>query len=178
VAAGTALGLAVGAVLGVARGRRSALRRLTPDVGAAPDHPPANHPPADHRGDRPSAESFGRKARAAARLAAERLGDGVAARLGWRDADAAADALAHDLATEMAALLHDRRPVPLGAGRSDDRAGARRVGRHHRHAHRVAQRSGPPAVPGSPAVPVAPTVPGPPATGGPPTAPGPQASSR
>jgi len=167
VAAGTALGLAVGAALGVARGRRSALRRLTPDVGAAP-----NHPPADHRGDRPSAESFGRKARAAARLAAERLGDGVAARLGWRDADAAADALAHDLATEMAALLHDRRPVPLGAGRSDDRAGTRRVGRHHRRTHRVAQRSGPPAVPGSPAVP------GPPAGSGPPTASGSQASSR
>jgi len=166
VAAGTALGLAVGAALGVARGRRSAQRRLaSADVDGAPgrstiDDPLADHPPADHRGDRPSAESFGRKARAAARLAAERLGDGVAARLGWRDADAAADALAHDLATEMAALLHDRRPVPLGAGRSDDRAGTRRVGRHRRRIHRVAQRTGPPPVPG------------------PPPAPGPQASSR
>ncbi len=98
-------------------------------------------------------QSFWPKARAAARLAAERLGDGVAARLGWRDADAAADALAHDLATEMAALLHDHRPVPPGTGQPGDGPGAQRARRHRRRAHRVAQPTGSPIVPGPPIVP-------------------------
>ncbi len=49
------------------------------------------------------------KTKAAASLGVERLRDSIGVRLGWRDGDQAADAIALDLAEDLATALNGRR---------------------------------------------------------------------
>lgn len=56
-----------------------------------------------------TATMVGTKAEAVARLGLERLKDTVGVRLGWRNGDQAADAIAVDLAEELASALNYRR---------------------------------------------------------------------
>ncbi len=51
----------------------------------------------------------GDKARAVASLGVERMKDTIGVRLGWRDGDEAADAIALDLAEDLATALNSRR---------------------------------------------------------------------
>jgi hypothetical protein len=51
----------------------------------------------------------GDKARAVATLGVERMKDTIGVRLGWRDGDQAADAIALDLAEDLATALNSRR---------------------------------------------------------------------
>jgi hypothetical protein len=51
----------------------------------------------------------GQKTRAAATLGVERMKDTIGVRLGWRDGDQAADAIAVDLAGDLATALNSRR---------------------------------------------------------------------
>jgi len=73
------------------------------------------------------------KGRAAAALGAERMKDAIGVRLGWRDADQAADVITRDLAEDLAAALSSRhrqmtpstRPQwPDARGRAGSRVGA------------------------------------------------------
>ena len=52
---------------------------------------------------------IGSKSKAAASLGVERLKDSIGVRLGWRDGDQAADAIALDLAEDLATALNGRR---------------------------------------------------------------------
>ncbi len=51
----------------------------------------------------------GDKAKAVAALGTERMKDAIGVRLGWRDGDQAADAIASDLAEDLATALNGRR---------------------------------------------------------------------
>lgn len=52
------------------------------------------------------------KAKAAGTLGVERLKDTIGVRLGWRDGDEAADAIAIDLAEDLALAINSRRHLP------------------------------------------------------------------
>lgn len=52
---------------------------------------------------------IGDKAKAVVALGVERVREGAATRLGWRDSDEAAAAIAEDLAGDLAATLNGRR---------------------------------------------------------------------
>ena len=52
------------------------------------------------------------KSKAAAALGAERIKDTIGVRLGWRNGDQAADAIALDLAEDLASALNNRRRFP------------------------------------------------------------------
>ncbi len=52
------------------------------------------------------------KARAAGTIGVERLKDTIGVRLGWRDGDEAADAIAVDLAEDLALAINSRHPLP------------------------------------------------------------------
>ena len=52
------------------------------------------------------------KSKAAAALGVERIKDTIGVRLGWRDGDQAADAIALDLAEDLATALNSRRRLP------------------------------------------------------------------
>jgi hypothetical protein len=52
---------------------------------------------------------IGHKSRAVAALGVERAKDTIGVRLGWRDGDRAADAIALDLAEDLATALNSRR---------------------------------------------------------------------
>jgi hypothetical protein len=59
-----------------------------------------------------TARLVGTKAKAVANLGVERLKDTVGVRLGWRNGDQAADAIAVDLAEDLASALNHRRHRP------------------------------------------------------------------
>ncbi|MGH9080808.1 MAG: hypothetical protein ACRDYE_12185 [Acidimicrobiales bacterium] len=59
-----------------------------------------------------TATLVGTKSRAVANLGVERLKDTVGVRLGWRNGDQAADAIAVDLAEDLATALNHRRHRP------------------------------------------------------------------
>ena len=52
------------------------------------------------------------KSKAVAALGVERMKDTIGVRLGWRDGDQAADAIALDLAEDVATALNSRRRLP------------------------------------------------------------------
>jgi hypothetical protein len=59
-----------------------------------------------------TAALVGTKSRAVANLGVERLKDTIGVRLGWRNGDQAADAIAVDLAEDLASALNHRRDRP------------------------------------------------------------------
>jgi hypothetical protein len=100
--AGTAIAFGVGFVLGARAGRERyrQIVRFTGDVGRSA--PVAG-----------TATLIGSKARAGAVLGTERIKDSIGVRLGWRNGDEAADAIALDLAEDLATALNSRRQGPL-----------------------------------------------------------------
>ncbi len=95
---GTAVAFSIGYVLGSRAGRERYLQiaRIAGKVGRSA--PVAG-----------TAALVGNKSKAVATLGAERMKDAIGVRLGWRDADQAADAIALDLAEDLAAALNSRR---------------------------------------------------------------------
>ncbi len=95
---GTAVAFGVGFVLGARAGRERyrQIVRFTGDVGRSA---PVNR----------TAMLIGNKSKAVAALGVERLKDSIGVRLGWRDGDQAADAIALDLAEDLAIALNSRR---------------------------------------------------------------------
>ena len=95
---GTAVAFGIGYVLGTRAGRERYLQisRIAGDVGRSA--PVAG-----------TAALVGNKSKAAATLGVQRVKDAIGVRLGWRDADQAADAIALDLAEDLATALNNRR---------------------------------------------------------------------
>jgi hypothetical protein len=95
---GTAVAFCIGYVLGSRAGRERYLQlaKWAGEVGRSA--PVAG-----------TAALIGNKSRAVATLGAERMKDAIGVRLGWRDADQAADAIALDLAEDLATALNSRR---------------------------------------------------------------------
>ena len=95
---GTAVAFGVGFVLGARAGRERyrQIVRFTGDVGRSA---PGNR----------TAMLIGNKSKAVAALGVERRKDSIGVRLGWRDGDQAADAIALDLAEDLAIALNSRR---------------------------------------------------------------------
>jgi hypothetical protein len=95
---GTVLAFGVGYVLGSKAGRERyhQITRIAGDVSRSA-------PVAGTVG------VAGDKAKAVATLGAERIRDAIATRLGWRDADDAADAIAQSVAEDLASALNGQR---------------------------------------------------------------------
>jgi hypothetical protein len=95
---GTAVAFCVGYVLGARAGRERyrQIVRTAGDVGRSA--PVAG-----------VATLVGNKTKAVANLGVERAKDAIGVRLGWRHADQAADAIALDLAEDLATALNSRR---------------------------------------------------------------------
>jgi hypothetical protein len=68
------------------------------------------------------------KGKAAATLGAERMKDAIGVRLGWRDADQAADAITLDLAEDLATALSSRHRQMTPAARTEWPATRKRAG--------------------------------------------------
>jgi hypothetical protein len=100
---GTAIAFGVGFLLGARAGRERYLQivRFTGGVGRS----------APVTG---TATLIGSKVKAVAVLGTERLKDSIGVRLGWRDGDQAADAIALDLAEDLAIALNSRRQAREG----------------------------------------------------------------
>jgi hypothetical protein len=94
---GTAAALGIGYVLG-ARAGRERYRQITRMAGAAARSAPVTS----------TASLVGHKSRAVVTLGVERAKDAIGVRLGWRNADQAADAIALDLAEDLASALNGR----------------------------------------------------------------------
>ncbi len=96
--AGTAIAFCIGYALGSRAGREryEQIVRLAGGLGRS----------APVQG---TAGLIGSKSKAAAALGVERLKDSIGVRLGWRDGDQAADAIALDLAEDLAIALNGRR---------------------------------------------------------------------
>ena len=67
-----------------------------------------------------TAALVGGKSRAVVNLGVERIKDTIGVRLGWRDGDQAADAIALDLAEDLAVALNSRRRADLPGRRRTD----------------------------------------------------------
>jgi hypothetical protein len=95
---GTVIAFGVGYVLGSRAGRERyhQMARIAGSVGQSA--PVAG-----------TVSLVGQKTRAAANLGVERMKDTIGVRLGWRDGDQAADAIAIDLAGDLATALNSRR---------------------------------------------------------------------
>ncbi len=95
---GTVMAFLVGYLLGARAGRERYLQivRTITDMGRS----------APVTG---TATLVGRKSKAVAALGIERMKDSIGVRLGWRDGDQAADAIAADLAEDLANALNHRR---------------------------------------------------------------------
>jgi len=98
---GTVLAFCIGYTLGTRAGREryEQLVRFTGGVGRSA--PVAG-----------TLAAVGTKSRAAATLGVERMKDTIGVRLGWRNGDQAADAIALDLAEDLATALKSRRFLP------------------------------------------------------------------
>jgi len=95
---GTAVAFCIGYILGAKAGReryRSMVRMARQAGRSAPVTG--------------TVELVGAKTKAVATLGVERVKDTIGVRLGWRDGDEAADAIALDLATDLATALNGRR---------------------------------------------------------------------
>jgi hypothetical protein len=129
---GTAAALGIGYVLGTRAGRERYLQ-ITRMAGAAARSAPVTS----------TASLVGHKSRAVVTLGVERAKDAIGVRLGWRNADQAADAIALDLAEDLASALNGRArwsdPVaqvrlPAGPDPARSPAGSRRHASSIRHA--------------------------------------------
>jgi hypothetical protein len=98
---GTVIAFALGYLLGARAGRERyhQIVRTVADLGRS----------APVSG---TATLVGTKSKAVATLGVERLKDTVGVRLGWRNGDQAADAIAADLAEDLASALNHRRHRP------------------------------------------------------------------
>jgi hypothetical protein len=94
---GTAAALGIGYILGARAGRERYLQIARIAGATARSAPVAG-----------TATLVGHKSRAMATLGVERAKDAIGVRLGWRDADQAADAIALDLAEDLASALNSR----------------------------------------------------------------------
>jgi hypothetical protein len=99
--AGTAIAFGVGYVFGTRSGRERYLQitRVARQLGSS----------APVTG---TATLVTEKSRAVAALGVERMKDTIGVRLGWRDGDQAADAIALDLAEDLATALNSRWRLP------------------------------------------------------------------
>ncbi len=99
--AGTAIAFGVGYVIGTRSGRERYLQitRVARQLGSS----------APVTG---TATLVTEKSRAVAALGVERMKDTIGVRLGWRDGDQAADAIALDLAEDLATALNSRWRLP------------------------------------------------------------------
>jgi len=95
---GTVIGFGVGYLLGTRAGRQRYLQivRVAGQVGRS--NPVAG-----------TATLVADKSKAIASLGVERMKDTIGVRLGWRDGDDAADAIAFELSEELATALNSRR---------------------------------------------------------------------
>ena len=98
---GTAIAFGVGYVIGTRSGRERYLQitRVARQLGSS----------APVTG---TATLVTEKSRAVAALGVERMKDTIGVRLGWRDGDQAADAIALDLAEDLATALNSRWRLP------------------------------------------------------------------
>jgi hypothetical protein len=95
---GTAIAFGIGYTLG-SRAGRERYEQIVRFAGGIGRSPPVTG----------TAGLIGAKSKAAASLGVERLKDSIGVRLGWRDGDQAADAIALDLAEDLATALNGRR---------------------------------------------------------------------
>ncbi len=108
---GTVVAFAIGYVLGTRAGRER-YEQLLRGAGVVGRSAPVTG----------TVSLVGEKARAAASLGVERLKDTIGVHLGWRDGDQAADAIALDLAEDLAAALNNRRHLSPPVRPADRRA--------------------------------------------------------
>jgi hypothetical protein len=106
---GTAIAFVAGYALGAKAGREryAQIARLAGGVGRSA--PVAG-----------TAALVGSKSKAVVTLGVERIKDTIGVRLGWRDGDQAADAIALDLAEDLAVALNSRRRSDLPGRRRTD----------------------------------------------------------
>jgi hypothetical protein len=95
---GTVIAFGVGYAFG-ARAGKERYRQITRIVGSVGQSAPVAG----------TVSLVGQKSKAAATLSVERMKDTIGVRLGWRDGDQAADAIAIDLAGDLATALNSRR---------------------------------------------------------------------
>ncbi len=95
---GTAIAFGIGYALG-SRAGRERYEQLVRFAGGIGRSPPVTG----------TAALVASKSKAAATLGVERMKDTIGVRLGWRDGDQAADAIALDLAEDLATALNSRR---------------------------------------------------------------------
>jgi hypothetical protein len=98
---GTAMAFAAGYVLGTRAGRERYLQ-IVQAAGQLSHSAPVTG----------TATLVTEKSKAVAALGIERMKDTVGVRLGWRNGDQAADAIALDLAEDLATALNSRRLLP------------------------------------------------------------------
>lgn len=108
---GTALGFLVGYVLGARAGRQRYLQMVQAARQLWGSAPVAG-----------TTTLVTDKSRAVAALGVERMKDTIGVRLGWRNGDQAADAIALDLAEDLATALNSRRRLPDRRSSTDRRS--------------------------------------------------------
>jgi hypothetical protein len=113
---GTAMAFATGYVLGTRAGRERYLQ-IVRAAGQFSQSAPVTG----------TATLVTEKSKAVAALGMERMKDTIGVRLGWRNGDQAADAIALDLAEDLATALNSRRVLP------ERRSAATLAGRAHRN---------------------------------------------
>ncbi len=98
---GTVIAFSLGYLLGAKAGRERYLQIVRALAGVGRSAPVSG-----------TATLVGTKSKAVASLGVERLKDTIGVRLGWRNGDQAADAIAVDLAEDLASALNHRRHRP------------------------------------------------------------------
>ena len=108
---GTALGFMLGYVLGARAGRQRYLQMAQAGRQLWGSAPVTG-----------TTTLVTEKSKAVAALGVERMKDTIGVRLGWRNGDQAADAIALDLAEDLATALNSRRRLPDRRSAADRRS--------------------------------------------------------